>query len=96
MSVRDTSIEAYEWLKENGKIPPLDRRVLASIPAGGATRNEIAKISGVALCSLCGAVTRLVKVGAAYDDERRECRVTGFQAHVVKSNAKQPEQMPLL
>ena len=83
--VRDTSIDAYHKLKQDGKRIPQWMCVIHTLRRGeGLTRGEIAQLSGMRLSSVCGRVNELIQENVLADGARRKCQITDESAHVVK------------
>ena len=83
--VRDTSLEAYHKLKQDGKRIPQWMCVIHTLRRGsGLTRGEIAQLSGMRLSSVCGRVNELIQENILIDGARRKCQITEESAHIVK------------
>ncbi len=84
MSVKDTSIIAYQDITDSGAALTQKQRVYQAIKASGPlTRQELAKLTGLAINAICGRVNELLKEGVVLEHDSRRCRVTGRLAHPV-------------
>ena len=60
----DTSLEAYEYLKENNKLKPMQKKVLKTLlELGTATSDVIAKKLQRPLHAISGRITELKDMG---------------------------------
>ena len=70
-NVADTSVEAYAKYCAANKVIPAQRTVLYVLAYyGPQTRQDIARLSGLSLSSVCGRVRELVLAGAICNHTR--------------------------
>jgi len=97
VSVRDTSHEAYEYVRKRGITGAQSVRlgqVLYSRPL--LTRQELSRASGVAINAVCGRVNELIKAHFIQECGKRPCRITGRTAYVLNIRRPLPKQEQLL
>lgn len=93
-AIRDTSLIAYDRLRETGRIQPQEQAILRALylSLGQAmTRAELAAAAGIRHSSACGRVKALLDVGVLEELPRRRCRITGESAHPVRLAPMQRE-----
>lgn len=77
-NVSDTSVEAYAKYCAANKVSPAQQTVLYVLAYyGPQTRQDIARLSGLSLSSVCGRVRELVLEGAICNHERVQDVLTG-------------------
>ena len=82
MTVRDTSLEAYELLEELGTHSVRARQVLEAVMRSPvpATRQELAVRLQIPINCICSPCLKLVELGLVVEENKRPCSVTGFTA----------------
>lgn len=92
-NVADTSVEAYAKYCASNKVSPAQRIVLHVLAYDGPqTRQDIAKLSGMSLSSVCGRVRELVLAGAICNHERVYDVLTGCSQWKLKIKEDQNVQ----
>lgn len=95
MQVADTSREAYQEIKTNGKKVTGQQRVIAFLSKSNDsfTRAEIATYSGLPLSTVCGRVRELIDSGLIEEplNGRRKCSIRGTKAKTVQLYRGQKE-----
>lgn len=85
MAIAETSVIAYQDLKDSGALGNQQRLILAAvIPGCRYTRSELADITGLPINVITGRVNELVKAGRLDDGAPRPCRITKHTAKTVK------------
>src|SRR5574340_503691 len=77
--VSDSSLIAYDKVRENGKLPAQQQKIVDFLgwwPGFDFTRKEISARTQIELCSVCGRVNELIKLGVLEEMPLRRCRVT--------------------
>ena len=90
----DTSLLAYQRLRQTPRLSAQEcavLRVLNLTLGDGLTRAEIALQARIRHSSACGRVRALLDAGVLQELPRRTCRVTGEQAHPVRTVSLQRE-----
>lgn len=85
--VADSSLIAYDKVRENGKLPAQQQKIVDFLgwwPGFDFTRKEINARTKIELSSVCGRVNELIKRGVLEEMPLRRCRVTGESAHPVR------------
>ena len=85
--VRDTSMAAYRSLEWSGKLSKQQRIVHDFMSANAQrdyTRQELGDALQMSINRICGRVKELVDCGVLEEVGRRECRVTGENANVLR------------
>jgi hypothetical protein len=93
-AVSDTSLLAFDRLRESPRLSAQERAVLSALnlsATGALTRAEIAVRAEIRHSSACGRVRSLLDAGVLIEEPRRACRVTGEAAHPVRLAASQRE-----
>ena len=79
-NVRQTSLEAYQDIKETGKKGSQTQKIynllLENQSIGGMSLQEISKLSGIAINAVCGRINELKKQNEVVECEKRRCRIT--------------------
>lgn len=83
--MRDTSAIAYQSIQQSGAAYTQQRAIFDFLEATGAhmTRREIAEATGYSINAVCGRIFTLVQENKLEELPRRQCNVTGSQAHPV-------------
>ena len=85
MTVRDTSLEAFQKLKASGKYATQGAAVTGCVElVGPATRRGLAERTGFELATICGAVNKLIKDGVLVDWELVQDPKTRQRVHLVQ------------
>lgn len=85
MTVAETSIAAYNGLKDSGSLGKQKRQVLAAIlPGARYTRSELSDITGLPINCVTGRVRELIDEGRLEDCVPRQCRITKHTAKTVR------------
>ena len=83
--VRETSRDAYRKARWSGKLTRQQEQVVAWLRGrvGDATRQEIARGTGLGINAVCGRVNELLdpEIGALRETGKRKCRATGETAN---------------
>jgi len=84
--MKDTSLEAYRKIAEDGTAETQRERVFSVLFNQGTdlTRAELARASGVRINAVCGRVNEMLRRSVVEELPRRACRITGFSAHPVR------------
>lgn len=95
MSVRDTSLEAYQKIKASGQYATQKAALAACVDlVGPATRRQLSERTGFELGAVCGAVNKLISENTLIDWKLVECQTTGNRVHLVELAPGQRE-LPL-
>lgn len=96
MTVRDTSLDAYDRIREAGVTGAQRERIAAYLfDRDPMTRQEIARQTGLAINAVCGRVNELIKSAHLVELEKRPCRTSGHSAHPVAWRRSPPIQRAL-
>jgi len=88
---RAISIEAYRRHIDSGKALTQWVRIYRTLKHyGPKTRAELEQCTGFRISSVCGRVKELLDAGMLEELSRRECSVTGEQAHPVAVATRWP------
>ncbi|HXT04660.1 MAG TPA: hypothetical protein VN760_10805 [Casimicrobiaceae bacterium] len=93
-AVADTSLLAYDRLRESPRLSAQERKVmraLSTAPSVGLTRAEIAVRAGIRHSSACGRVRALLDAGLLIQEPRRRCNVTFESSHPLRLAPTQAE-----
>ena len=84
--IRDTSLQAYQEINDDGTTHTQRLRVVRFIKtySEGVTREEIAKKTGLMYSSVCGRVRELIKYGTVYEDGQT-INQSGKKARLLKA-----------
>ena len=86
--IRDTSIASYRKARVSGKLTAQQEHIVGWLrrQIGDATRQEIARGTGLGINAVCGRVNELLapEVGVLRETRKRKCRVTGETANAVR------------
>lgn len=96
MSVRDTSIEAYNELIRRGKHDGYKTRILEhliKIYPEGATRLEMCVDLGITVNTLSGVVRPMLRDGWIDDSRKRSCRETCNIVYELKAIVKPQQEL---
>lgn len=78
MTVAETSIEAYHWHRDTGRLSAQCLHILDSMQPGWSySRRELIEITGLELSSICGRVNELLAMGLLEELAPRKCNMTG-------------------
>ena len=92
--IRETSIEAYKEVLENGKINKVQKRVLELlIKEGPSTANELDEIllaQGIKYPKASARLGELRDMGTVDEMDKRTCSISGKTVLVWKYNGRQP------
>lgn len=92
MSVRDTSLEAYQKIKASGHYATQKDASLGCVDlVGPATRRQLSERTGLELGAICGVVNKLIAEGKLVDWKLVECQKTGNRVHLVEMAPGQRE-----
>jgi len=84
MSVRDTSIEAYRKVRDNGTLLTYRERLLQAIQDDqDYSRSELEQITGIRISSVTSTVNSLIKRQLLVEGPKRPCKITGHPIHPV-------------
>ncbi|CAB4133105.1 hypothetical protein UFOVP140_35 [uncultured Caudovirales phage] len=61
--VTETSVMAYRSLVKDGKLQPMQTRILQALELGKMTRKELSVATGMELSGVCGRVNSLIAAG---------------------------------
>ena len=85
MTVAETSCEAFNNLRETGKLTERQQQVLAVISAGrDYSLHEISSLCGLPINSVSGRVKELRDAEVLEFGPRRACRITGNNCNPVQ------------
>lgn len=86
VGVRDTSRQAHAKLKWSGKLTAQQEQLMAWLRAqsGDATRQEIARGTGLGINCVAGRCRELLDTGVLVENSRRACRVTKETANPLR------------
>lgn len=85
MTVRDTSLEAFQKIKASGKYATQAAAVTGCVDiVGPATRRGLSERTGFELGAICGAVNKLIKDGVLVDWDLVQCPTTRQRVHLVR------------
>lgn len=86
-NLRQTSLEAYKEIKEDHTLCDQQDIILNLLRsnAGGFTRDEIHKKTGIMYSSVCGRVDELVRLKLVTDKSEKRKNESGKSAYVVKA-----------
>ncbi len=85
MTVADTSIEAYEEHKAEGKVGAQSNMILKKMrPNTNYSRRELSRLTGIDLSSICGRVNEMLSVGLLVEDAQRKCLITSKKINPVR------------
>lgn len=103
MTVRRTSLDAYDQIKEDGRLSERQRQVMLffhELKKGTAlTRREIALMSGIPINVICPRVLELIEKGYLEEMPAELDPVTRAKAHKVRIKVIAPmvqQELPLL
>lgn len=98
--IRDTSLEAYEYVNSRGITATQEARIAAYLYGRNPlTRQEISRGTGIAINAVCGRVNTLVKERHLEEHAKRPCSITGRNAHplvLAPPPPREPHQEVLL
>ena len=86
-AVADTSLRAYDSLRERGELTNGQRRVMLVFhryPQETFTRAELSQRSSIPLQTCCGRVRELLDMGYLEELTARPCTVTGNPSHPLR------------
>ena len=85
--MRDTSLMAFADLLENGEINQRQFAVLDFLDEHRGlnfSRREIARMTGIELCSVTGRVNELIEKKLIVEDAPRKCVISSKTVHPVR------------
>lgn len=84
---RDTSKDALAEHRSSGKLGAQQQVVFAALTKSGQafTRAELAQRTGIRLSAICGRASELLALQVIKEGPRRQCSVTGKNAHVLEA-----------
>lgn len=84
---RDTSRDAMAEHRSSGKLGAQQQQVFAALTRSGQafTRAELAQRTGIRLSAICGRSRELLDLQVIKEGPRRQCSVTGKNAHVLEA-----------
>lgn len=78
MPLAETSLIAHREYVSSGAASRQAKRLLEAMQDGrDYSRRELALMAGIELCSVCGLVNKLVRIGVLVELPARNCKVTG-------------------
>lgn len=85
VGVRETSRDAYHRASAYGKLTAQQKLIVDWLSAriGDATRQEVARGTGIGINAVCGRVNELLADGVLRETKKRKCRVTGETANAL-------------
>ena len=85
--MRSTSRDAMAEHRETGKLGAQQQQVFAALTKSGQafTRAELAQRTGIRLSAICGRSRELLDLQLIKEGPRRQCSVTGKNAHVLEA-----------
>ncbi len=85
MSVRDTSTETYNELKNQGTIGAQELEILLWLKRqpGPVSRRQISRGSRIEINAVSGRINGLVKKGLVKEYDKAPCPITGRNVHPV-------------
>lgn len=91
MSVRDTSLRAYDEIQDTGRAHSLRETILDVIAAhpAGITRKAISEATGLPINTVAGRVNELLKADAIAELPAERDLITGRSAHPVTALLRQ-------
>lgn len=81
--VKDTSLEAYIGINEDGVAITQRGQIYNTLVMGRMTRRELSQLTGIEINAVCGRVNELLKMGLIHEFESRPCSVSGHSAHPI-------------
>jgi predicted transcriptional regulator len=76
--IRDTSLLAYDEIKEHGTIGDQERRIIHALAVGrDYSLQEISMITGISINAVSGRCNGLKKKKWLVERDKRRCKVTG-------------------
>lgn len=84
---RDTSRDGLAEHRATGKLGAQQQQVFAVLTRTGQafTRAELAQRTGIRLSAICGRISELLALQVIKEGPRRQCGVTGKNAHTLES-----------
>lgn len=90
--MQETSLSAYNALKESGSMGKQCQTIMAYIERGtDYSLQELCKITGYPINVISGRCNDLKKTGSLVHGFKRKCRITGRTINPVKLPQKQEE-----
>jgi len=85
--MRDTSRDGLAEHRATGKLGAQQQQVFAALTKSGQafTRAELAQRTGIRLSAICGRASELLALQVIKEGPRRQCSVTGKNAHVLEA-----------
>ncbi len=78
MTVRTTSLEAYEAIKQSGITGQQSIKILKWLADNGtASRSQVSVGTGIAINAVCGRVNELIKLNMIQEGDKIKCPVSG-------------------
>ena len=81
--MKNTSLQAYIGINENGVARTQRDYIYNILKQGRMTRKEISRQTGIEINAVCGRVNELLKLSMISEFDRRPCSVSGYFAHPV-------------
>lgn len=84
MSVRDSSRQAYQDIKDSGRLGKQCQAILGAMSAGcDYSLQEISRLTGIAINAVSGRCNDLKSRGLLHEASTRKCSITGRTVHPV-------------
>lgn len=85
MTVRLTSMNAYQDLRDTGKIGKQAQTILSAMALGrNYSLQELSRITGIAINAISGRCNDMKKIGVLVEDTCRKRSITGRSVHPVR------------
>lgn len=85
MGCRETSLAAYDDLRDSGKVGKQAQTILNHLqPGGNYSLQEICRLTGLPINAVSGRVNDLKKIGLLAETDKRFCSITGRLVQPVK------------
>lgn len=89
--VTETSVMAYRSLVKDGKLQPMQTKILTALEGCKMTRKELSVATGMELSGVCGRVNSLIAAGLVCVSGTKRCDKTNKMQELVSLAAKQFE-----
>ena len=89
--VTETSVMAYRGLVKDGKLQPMQTKILQALARGKMTRKELSTATGMELSGVCGRVNALIASGLVCISGTKRDEKTNKLQELVSLAAKQFE-----
>jgi len=89
MSVRDTSIDAYIGINEDGSARTQRGRVFIAVSSNdGLTRLKLSRLTGMPINAICGRVRELIDCERVFEGDKRSCSISGKVVYTLSTRSE--------